>query len=135
MKVKMKFKEDEVFVGASENGHEVHVDMRPLDMKQGQSPTELLLSALASCAAVEIVSMIKKRRKTLIDLQAEIEGDRREEHPRGFTRIHLKYFIFSPDVTPEEASRIVELAATKYCSVAASLKATQTHSFEIIRPS
>ena len=108
--------------------------MRSNEVKTDQSPTELLLSGLAACAAVEIVSMVKKRRKQFVDLKAELEGERRDEHPRGFTKIHLKYTIYSPDLTQEEAERIVDLATTKYCSVAASLKADQTHSFEIVRP-
>lgn len=134
MKVTLAYKADEEFIGTNENGNNVNVDMRPHEVKTGQSPTELLLSGLAACAAVEIVSMVKKRRKQFVDLKAELEGERREEHPRGFTKIHLKYTIYSPDLTQEEAERIVDLATTKYCSVAASIKAEQTHSFEIVRP-
>ena len=134
MKINLAYKSDEQFIGKNELGNEIHIDMRPNPVKEGQSPTELLLSALAACAAVEIVSMIKKRRKEFIDLKAEIQGERRDEHPRGFTKIHLKYIICSPDLTEDEAGRIVSLSTTKYCSVAASLNADQTHSFEIVRP-
>jgi len=76
---------------------------------------------------------VKKRRKTFKDLKAEISGVRRDENPRGFTNINLHYIIYSPDLTEEEAERIVDLATTKYCSVAGSLSAEQTHSFEIVR--
>ncbi len=134
MKVELKYKGDEEFTTTNENGNKAEVDMRSADVKQHQSPTELLLSALGACAAVEIVSMVKKRRKTFIDLDAEISGERRDDHPRGFTKIHLKYIITSPDLTEEEAERIVDLATTKYCSVAGSLSAEQEHSFEIKRP-
>lgn len=134
MKVELKYKGDHEFIGINELGNEVAVDMRPKDEKKGQSPTELLLSALAACAGVEIVAMVKKRRKEFIDLSAEVEGERRDEHPRGFTKIHLTYFITSSDLTEEEAARIVDLATSKYCSVASSLNALQTHSFQIIRP-
>lgn len=134
MKIDLNYKGDEEFTTTNENGNKVEVDMRSAEQKQHQSPTELLLSAVGACAAVEIVAMVKKRRKTFIDLNAEISGDRRDEHPRGFTKIHLKYIITSPDLTDEEAERIVDLATTKYCSVAGSLSAEQTHSFEIKRP-
>ena len=133
MKIDLKYKGDEEFTSTNENGNIAEVDMRSADQKKHQSPTELLLSAVGSCAAVEIVSMIKKRRKTFVDLKAEISGDRRDEHPRGFTKIHLRYTIVSPDLTEEEAERIVGLATSKYCSVAGSLSAEQTHSFEIVR--
>lgn len=133
MKIDLNYKGDEEFTSINENGNQVEVDMRSAEVKKHQSPTELLLSAVGACAAVEIVSMVKKRRKTFVDLNAEISGERRDEHPRGFTKIHLKYIITSPDLTEEEAQRIVDLATTKYCSVAGSLSAEQTHSFEIKR--
>ncbi|MBC6409850.1 MAG: OsmC family protein [Ekhidna sp.] len=134
MKINLSYKGDKEFIGTNENGNNINIDMRSKDIKEHQSPTELLLSALAACGAVEIVSMVKKRRKQFIDLKAELEGERREENPRGFTKIHLNYIITSPDLTEEEAARIIDLATTKYCSVAASLNAKQTHSFEVIRP-
>lgn len=134
MKINLSYKGDEEFTSLNENGNKVEIDMRSKEVKEHQSPTELLLSALAACAAVEIVSMVKKRRKEFIDLKAVVEGERRDEHPRGFTKIHLKYIITSPDLTQDEATRIVDLATTKYCSVAGSLSAEQTHSFEIERP-
>ncbi len=134
MNIKLSYQGDQEFIGANENGNEVNVDMRATDQKEGLSPTELLLSALAGCASVEVVSMIKKRRKEFIDLKVEVEGDRRDEHPRGFTKIHLKFMITSSDLSEEEAERIVHLSATKYCSVAGSLSADQSHSFEIVRP-
>lgn len=134
MKVALNYRADQEYEVVNESGNKVSIDMLPADEKKSHSPTQLLLSALVACAAVDIVSMIKKKRKTFVDLKGEAEGDRRDEHPRGFTNIHLKYFITSPDLTEEEAERIVDLSTTKYCSVAASISAEQTHSFEIIRP-
>jgi len=133
MKITLGYKADEEFFSTNESGNKVEIDMLPASDKKHQSPTQLLLSALCACAAVDIVAMIKKRRKTFVDLEGTAEGQRREEHPRGFTNIHLNYKITSPDLTEEEAERIVSLATTKYCSVAASVSAEQTHSFEIIR--
>jgi putative redox protein len=133
MKIELAYKGDEEFVAVNESGNKVEIDMLSPDEKNHQSPTQLLLSALGACAAVDIVSMVKKRRKTFVDLKAEVSGERRDEHPRGFTKIHMKYIITSPDLTDEEAERIVDLATTKYCSVAASVSAEQTHAFEVIR--
>lgn len=133
-KVNLSYEADEQFSTVNESGNELKIDMLPREQKQHQSPTELLLSALVACAAVDLVSMIKKRRKTFVDLKGEATGTRREEVPKGFTKIHLKYYITSPDLQEEEAARLVELACTKYCSVAYSVGAEQTHEFEIVRP-
>lgn len=134
MEINLKYKADEEYVAVNETGNEVHIDMLKAEDKKHMSPTQLLLSALGACAAVDIVSMIKKRRKTFVDLQCKVTGDRKDTHPRGFTKIHLHYVLTSPDLTEEEAQRIVDLATTSYCSVADSIRSEQTHSFEIVRP-
>jgi putative redox protein len=135
MKINLSYKSDKEFESVNEAGNVLPIDMLPMGEKNAFSPTELLLAGVVACAAVDIVSMIKKRRKTFIDLNAETTGVRKEEHPRGFTEINLKYIIMSPDLTEEELDRIIELAVTKYCSVAESLdkKIQLTHSFEIKR--
>lgn len=134
MKVELSYRGDEEFTAVNDTGNSIDIDMLQPDKKKDMSPTQLLLSGLVACAAVDIVSMVKKRRKTFLDIKGSAEGERRDEHPRGFTKIHMHYNIFSPDLTEEEAKRIVDLATTKYCSVAASVSAEQTHSFEITRP-
>ena len=133
MKVELFFKDDKRFSATNESGNEISIDMLSPDEKSAMSPMELLLSGLIACAAVDIVSMVKKRRRNFVDLKGSIEGERSDEHPRRFTKINLHYNIYSPDLTDEEAERIVNLATTKYCSVAASVSAEQTHSFEVIR--
>jgi putative redox protein len=108
--------------------------MRKPPLKQGQSPVELLLSSLAACGAIDIVVMLKKRKKTILDFSIETEGVRTETTPRYFTSIHLKYRITSPDVQMEELNKTARLSLEKYCSVASSLKSEITFSAEIVRP-
>ena len=136
MKVTLGYKADEAYYAVNEQGNRVEIDMLSPDQKNAQSPMQLLLSALVACAAVDIVSMVKKRRKTLIDLKGEAEGIRREEIPKKFVEIHVKYTFVSPDLTDQEAERIVGLGTSKYCSVAATINESTkiTHSFEIVRP-
>jgi putative redox protein len=134
MKVELSYKGDEEFDVVNSHGNVVHIDTRTSADKKHQGPVELVASALIACAAVDIVSMIKKRRKTFVDLKGIATYERRDEAPKSITKVHLKYIITSPDLTDAEAERIVGLAASKYCSVAGSLNAEQTHSFEIVRP-
>ena len=126
--------EDEVFESADEKGNNVTIDMRKGDMKANLSPTQLVLSALAGCGGVDIVSMLKKRKKTIQYFTIETDGIRRDEAPRYFTKIHCTYIITSPDVTPEELTKTAALALEKYCSVASSLKAEITFSVDVRRP-
>ena len=125
--------EDEVYEASNEAGHSVTIDMREAALKQHQSPTELLLSSLAGCGAVDIVVMLKKRKKIIDDFTIETVGIRRDETPRKFTDIHCKYVITSPDVKEEELHKIANLSLEKYCSVAATLNSHIHFTVEIKR--
>ncbi|HEY0655189.1 MAG TPA: OsmC family protein [Chryseosolibacter sp.] len=134
MKIVTRMIEDELYESSTSDGILDTIDMRALPIKKSMSPVESLLSAVAACGAVDIVVMLKKRKKTIQAFTIETEGKRRENPPRSFTDIHCKYIIVSPDVQEEEFEKTARLSLEKYCSVADSLKATITFSIEIKRP-
>ena len=125
---------DELYEATNPKGNKVNIDMRKQEDKIDLSPTELLLSALAGCGAVDIVTMLKKRKKSILEFVIETVGTRREEPPRYFTKIHCKYIVTSPDVNEEELNKTAGLALEKYCSVASSLKSEITYSVVVMRP-
>jgi putative redox protein len=133
--VDLHYKETEAYYTVNKTGNRTEIDMYD-NGKQAMSPTELLLSGVIACAAVDIATMIAKRRKTLNDLKGRATGKRRDEHPRKFIEIHVHYDIYSSDLTESEASRIVGLAVENYCSVAATINQDTviTHDFSIIVP-
>ncbi|HEY7531078.1 MAG TPA: OsmC family protein [Gemmatimonadota bacterium] len=90
------------------------------DSVAAPSPVEALLAALASCAAADVVEILRKGRQDLTALHVTFRGDRREEHPRRFTRIEGEFRIAGA-VERAKAERAVRLAVEKYCSVRASL--------------
>ena len=126
--------EEELYEATNKNGNKAMIDMRPHGTKEGLSPVEMLLSSLAACGAIDIVVMLKKRKKQVLDFHIETVGTRQEVTPRWLTAIHCKYTITSPDVTEDELNKVARLSLEKYCSVASSLKSEITHSIEIIRP-
>lgn len=134
MKIVTTMLADEVYESANENNNTLRIDMRSRELKQAQSPPELLLSALAGCAAVDIVVMLKKRKKTIHAFEIITDGTRQETSPKYFTKIHSTYRITSPDVESEELHKVAGLSLEKYCTVAASLKSELTYSVEVIRP-
>ena len=134
MEIITKMIGDEVYESVTVDGFKTTIDMRDRTQKKNQSPVELLLSALGACGAVDIVVMLKKRRKTIDQFIIETNGTRRDETPRSFTEIHCKYIITSADVTEDELYKTAKLSLEKYCSVAASLKATITFSVQVIQP-
>ena len=125
---------EDLYEAVNPKGNKVSIDMRKLDDKAGLSPTELLLSALAGCGAIDIVIMLKKRKKSIDEFVIETDGTRMETPPRYFSKIHCKYIVTSRDVTEEELYKTAGLALEKYCSVASSIKSEITYSVEVIRP-
>ncbi len=102
--------------------------------RAGQSPLELLLSAISGCASVDVVEIIRKKRMTVNGLEVQVQADRREEpYPRIFTRIALHFVLNSPDATDKALEQAVKLSMDKYCSVAGMLRdaATIDYSWEI----
>jgi putative redox protein len=114
------------FGGAAESGGILTLDARPEHggTGQGPSPMETVLLALAGCTGMDVVSVLGKMRAPLAGLEIRVSGDRREEHPRIFTRIRLEYVFRGKDLKPEQAGRAVELSQEKYCSVSAMLRAS-----------
>ncbi|MFC2186417.1 OsmC family protein [Fulvivirgaceae bacterium LMO-SS25] len=134
METTTHFVSDYEYEAINESGNKVQIDMYSREEKKNHSPTELLLSALSACASVDLVQMLKKRKKTVNALEVRAVGNRRDEIPKSFTNITLYFKLTSPDATIEEFEKLAHLAATKYCSVAATLNCEIKHEYKVIRP-
>ena len=77
---------------------------------------ELVLMALGSCSALDLVAILQKQRQDLQDIQIEVKGKRREELPNVFTNIHISFFL-KGEIDTIKAEKAAELAVKKYCSV------------------
>jgi putative redox protein len=87
----------------------------------GPSPMEALLLALAGCTGADVVSILKKKRADLRAFRVEVVGERRDEHPKRYTAITLRYHVSAPGLGEEHARRAIDLSLEKYCSVTHSL--------------
>ena len=124
---------NDFFIGRTPSGHSQVMDVDH-DRASAATPVELLLIALGACTAVDVVSILKKKRQDVTDYRVEVRGERREEHPRAFTKMEVKHIVHGRGVAPEAVARAIELSETKYCSVAATLRPTVeiVSTFEII---
>ena len=86
----------------------------------GASPTETLLSALAACTAMDVASIMRKKRQQIDRYQITVTAEKADEHPQVFTSIVVEHRIVG-DVSVEAVRRSVELSATAYCPVSAML--------------
>lgn len=96
----------------------VHIDGSP-DIggeELGVRPMELVLMALGSCSVLDLLSILKKQRQEVIDVDIKVTGNRREAVPTIFTDIHIQFFL-TGDIDQAKAEKAAELAVKKYCSV------------------
>lgn len=91
------------------------------DGATGQSPVDGLLSALTACSAADVVDIMAKRRTPVERLRVEVRGERREELPRRFLKIELRYIVDGTGIEAPHVERAIALSHEKYCSVGATL--------------
>jgi len=88
--------------------------------RAGPSPTESILAALAACTAMDVDSILRKKRQPASSYRIAVTGHKRDEHPQVYTSIVVEHQVMG-DVEPEAVRRAVELSATTYCPVSAML--------------
>jgi putative redox protein len=112
---------EDFFVAVTPSGHAQVLDTNH-ERASAATPMELLLIALGSCTAVDVISILKKKRERVTDYRVEVRGTRREEHPRAFTRMEVRHVVRGHNVSEKSVASAIELSETKYCSVAATLR-------------
>ncbi len=122
----------EKFVGTDSTNHSVVISTPGEGV--GMKPSELLLVALASCTAVDVVDILSKKRMPLAGLDISVSGDQDADPPWAFRRIHIHYLLRGAALTPKAVESAIALSEEKYCSVAATIRgvAQITTSFEIL---
>ena len=100
----------------------------------GPSPTESLLAALAACTAMDVASILRKKRQAVDRYDIEVHGEEASQHPQVFTSITVEHVV-AGDVDPEAVRRSIELSATRYCPVSALLSkgVTIEHRYRLTR--
>lgn len=114
------------FVGQMEfdteiNGHHITLDTSEASggENKGPSPKPLILSSLAGCTGMDVVSLLNKMQVSYSNFNIAVEADLGDEHPRIYTEIRLTYFIKTED--HDKMQKAVQLSMDKYCGVSAML--------------
>ncbi|HUS15077.1 MAG TPA: OsmC family protein [Chloroflexia bacterium] len=101
---------------------------------RGPEPKELLLAALASCTAMDVIAILRKKRQVVTEYRVRVAATEQQEHPRVYTAMVVQHIVGGPALDPAAVARAVELSAVKYCPVSAMLaKACPiTHQFRLV---
>lgn len=134
--VDISWEDDWRFKAADAFGHTLTVEA-PIDGGEefgGFKPTHLMLTSLGACTAVDVVSILKKKRQDITGVEIRVTASQQEDWPKAWTAFHIHYVVSGHNVDPRAVERSIELSEGKYCSVGATVKgvATITTSFEVV---
>jgi len=99
----------------------------------GAKPSDLLPLSLAACTAYDVVEILRKQRQDLLGLEVVATSVQDPEPPWTFRSIHLR-FRLTGRVDASKAAKAVEIAETRYCAVAATIRSVVrlTHEVAIV---
>ena len=109
------------FEGRTESSHTIFFDA---DAEQA------VLTALCGCTAVDVVSILQKKREPFTGLTVTARAEQADVPPRVFTSITLVYKIAGA-VSHKAAEDAVSLSKDKYCSVSKMLEKAVEIDYEI----
>ena len=103
---------------ATGSGHQLVVDDAAGDA--GPRPAELLMVAQAGCTAMDVASILAKKRQAFTSYEVDVSGEQRDDpHPHVYERIEILHEFTGPDLEVAAVRRAIELSATRYCTASA----------------
>jgi putative redox protein len=121
LKATVHYGGNDFFIGVSPSGHAQTIETNG-ERCSAASPIELLLIAVGSCMASDVVDILRKKREHLTDYRIDVKGERREDFPRSFKKIQLHHVLTGYGLSPSSVEQAIGLSDSKYCSVAATLR-------------
>jgi len=111
------------FTGSADSGFNVPLGSFPEvgGDNDGFRPMELMAVSLAGCTAMDVISILKKKRQEVSDFQVKVETERADQHPKVFTSAVIEYHVAGKDIAENAVTRSVELSADAYCPAQAMI--------------
>jgi putative redox protein len=112
------------FTGTADTGFSLPLGADPSvgGDDDGFRPMELFAIGLAGCTAMDVISILRKKRQEVTHFVVQVQADRASDHPRVFTNIQITYEITGKDVEEVAVKRSIELSEDKYCPAHAMLR-------------
>ncbi|HET9590530.1 MAG TPA: OsmC family protein [Anaerolineales bacterium] len=119
MKATVQWKEKMIFVGVPDSGFPVQLDSEPYfgGTDSGVRPMELIALGLAGCTAMDVFSILQKKRQKITGFEVKVDAPRSAEHPQVFTSAVILYILTGTGLDETAVLRSIELSFTKYCPV------------------
>lgn len=124
MKAVVNWQEEMKFTGMGPSGFTVQMDAdSALGGKDGGvRPMEMIALGLIACQAMDVISILQKKRQQVTKFEVRFDGPRSPEYPKVFTSAVITFVVTGRHVSEDAVVRSIELAATKYCPASAMLE-------------
>ena len=121
--VDLSWKGGSRFTSSDAYGHSITVDAPQNDGDEfaGFMPGELLLTSLAGCSGIDVVSILLKQRQQVTGLRIKVKGTQAPDPPWAWEDVELEYIVSGKALLATLVERAIALSEDKYCSVAATI--------------
>lgn len=118
-KVITHWKGDLTFESDNPSGKHVIMDtaVEGKEQRDGLSPKAMMLSSLAGCSALDVISILDKMNVNIDDFKIDVTGELTEQHPKYYHKVRVEYHFYGSDLNKKKCERAVELSVEKYCGV------------------
>ena len=113
------WKENMLFESDNPGGHNLLIDTSEEHggKDAGYRPKALMLSSLAGCSGLDVISLLEKMRVTVADFKIVVTGELTEEHPKFYNKVLVDYHFYGSELHEEKINKAVDLSVEKYCGV------------------
>ena len=122
MDVVLNWKGKMAFEGISDSGFTQKMDT---DAAGGENtaarPMEFIALGLAGCTAMDVISIMQKKKQPIANFQVQVHAQQADEHPKVISSAVIEYLVTGKDVDESALIRAIELSAEKYCPAEAML--------------
>lgn len=117
MDTKVTWDHGMTFSGTADSGFTVPLGTSPSvgGENDGFRPMELMAISLAGCTAMDVISILRKKRQDVTAYEVKVHADQADQHPYVFTQSAITYQVTGHDVKEVAVIRAMELSAKNYC--------------------
>lgn len=117
MEAKVTWQGRMTFTGTADTGFEVPLGATPEvgGDNDGFRPMELIAISLAGCTAMDVISILRKKRQNITAFEIRVHAEQADQHPHDFTQIQLEYVFTGHNISRTAVERAIELSSQTYC--------------------
>ena len=123
MDARVTWKGNLSFDATADSGYKLPLGARvPAEGEEGGfRPMELFVIGLAGCTAMDVISIMEKKRQEVTDFEVKVHAERAHEHPKVFISVVIEYFVTGHKIEEEALLRSMELSSARYCPAQAMM--------------